>query len=144
MYFCFPVPWTLIILPPNHSPTFILWNFCVCCIVHFTNGNLRHGVQNKNKRKIKFACYRWADQEDGRKKHRRTLVGVEKISIFWCCLILLLPWVPQVGRFPAFGRPDHLQKHAPREHLVPRVYYRRWTSIPRFYVVWFVTQSFFP
>ncbi|KAM7443963.1 DNA-directed RNA polymerase I subunit RPA49 [Porites harrisoni] len=42
-------------------------------IVHFTNANLRYG--KKDNKKIKFACYRWADHTDEKKKKRRTLIA---------------------------------------------------------------------
>lgn len=54
---------------PNDSPS------CRPFVVHFTNGNLNHGLHKKLNKKIKFACYQWADHADERKKHRRTLVA---------------------------------------------------------------------
>lgn len=56
--------------------------FVIHSLVHFTNANLKHGRKKKHKRKIKFACYQWADQADARKKQRRTLVCSENVFIF--------------------------------------------------------------
>ncbi|XP_074619374.1 DNA-directed RNA polymerase I subunit RPA49-like isoform X1 [Acropora palmata] len=44
-------------------------------VVHFTNGNLNHSLNKKLNKKIKFAYYQWADHEDVRKKHRKTLIA---------------------------------------------------------------------
>ena len=51
--------------------------------MHFTNANLRSG--KKDNKKIKFACYRWADHTDEKKKKRRTLVSRTKWNV---CVVL--------------------------------------------------------